>query len=396
MIRPTQAHISRTALRRNVELLRSRLPRTTRILGVVKADCYGHGVPLCLPTMIDAGIEAFGVAAVNEARDLRDLGFTGRIMLLTTPFELEREEIAALDLETLVSDAATAGWLAETARATGRELRVHLYVDTGMTRNGATPEEGSDLARQIVALEGLRLQGVASHLASSEEEDRRFTRLQLERFEATLRSLAGAGISPPDVHVANSGGILNYPESHHTMVRPGISLYGYHPEATAQAASGLSPVLRLRTVVSSLRSVGSGTPISYGRRYTTSEPTMIATLPIGYGDGILRNLGGKMEVLIDGMAYPVAGTICMDEIMVDLGPSPSGIGVGSEVVIIGRSGSAEITAWDLAAPIGSIPYEVTTALAPRVPRLALSEEQSDRPTRILSPFDNQDRTVDPQ
>ena len=393
MIRPTQAHISRSALAANIALLRSRIPRATRILGVVKADCYGHGVPLCLPTMIDAGIEIFGVATVNEAQDLRDLGFAGRILLLTTPFELERLDIARLDLETLVSDATTALWLSATAGATGRTLRIHLYADTGMTRNGVAPEEAPDLAAYVGRLDGLHMQGIASHLATSEEPDSSFARLQIDRFDAMVCRLGETGHAFEDVHIANSGGILNFPESHYTMVRPGISLYGYHPNPDMQSGSGLEPVLSLRTVLSSIRSVPADTPISYGCRYRTAEPTLIATLPIGYGDGLLRGLGGKMEVLIGGERFAVAGTICMDEIMVDLGPRAQA-SVGEEAIIIGRSGGEEITAWDLAVPIGSIPYEITTSLAPRVPRVAVQEETDGPPLRLISPFDSREQVPD--
>lgn len=393
MIRPTQAHISRSALAANIRLLRSRLSLTTKILGVVKGDCYGHGLPLCLPTMIDEGIDIFGVATVNEAQDLRDFGFTGRILLLTTPFELERTSIARLDLETLVSDAATATWLSATAGATGRTLRIHLYADTGMTRNGVSPEEASDLADFVRRLDGLQMQGVASHLATSEEPESEFARLQIARFDAMVGRLGEAGHVFEDVHIANSGGILNFPESRYTMVRPGISLYGYHPNSALQKESGLEPVLSLRTVLSSIRSVAAGTPVSYGCRYRTTEPTLIGTLPIGYGDGLLRGLGGKMEVLIAGGRFPVAGTICMDEIMVDLGPRTAA-SVGDEAIIIGRSGPQEITAWDLAGQIDSIPYEITTSLAPRVPRVALQEESDGPPLRLLSPFDSREAVPD--
>jgi alanine racemase len=343
--------------------------------------------------MIDAGIDIFGVATVNEAQDLRDFGFNGRILLLTTPFELERLEIARLDLETLVSDAATGSWLSATAGATGRILRTHLYADTGMTRNGVTPEEAPDLARHIGGLDGLQMQGVASHLATSDEPDPTFARLQLDRFDGMVQRLEESGFTFEDVHIANSGGILSFPESHYTMVRPGISLYGYHPNAESQNGSGLEPVMSIRTVLSSIRSVPADTPVSYGCRYRTSEPTLIATLPIGYGDGLLRGLGGKMEVLIGGERYPVAGTICMDEIMVDLGPS-AGVSVGEEAIVIGRSKEEEISAWDLAVSIGSIPYEVTTSLAPRVPRIAVQEETNGPPLRLISPFDSREQVRD--
>ncbi len=393
MIRPTQAQISRTALLSNLALLRSRVDRQTRIMGVVKADCYGHGVPLCVGPMIEAGIDIFGVATVNEAKDLRTLGYGGRIVLLTTPFESEREDIISLDVEILLSDRDTAEWLGATAMAAGRRLRAHLYVDTGMTRNGAWPEDVVGLADSVAANEGLELQGYASHFATSEEADTSFATLQLERFKAGLVSLQGAGYDPEDVHIANSGGILRLPSSHHTLVRPGIALYGYHPDRIEQSDSGLQPVMRLRTVLTSIRSVPAGTAVSYGRRYTTGGKTRIGTLPIGYGDGLIRSMSGRTEVLIGSRRVPVVGTICMDEVMIDLGPEGSEY-VGQEVVLIGASEGDEINAWDVAERIGSIPYEITTAIAPRVPRVAPQENPEGRESQVLSPYDNRER--DPQ
>lgn len=390
MIRPTQAQISRTALKSNIALLRSHLGRQTRVMGVVKADCYGHGVPLCVGPMIDSGIDFFGVATLNEANDLRTLGYDGRITLLTSPFENERNDIVKLDVEIFVSSQTTSDWLGETARANGRTVRAHVYVDTGMTRNGVWPEDAVDLANHITAHDGLELQGYASHFATSEEEDTSFATLQLERFNAGLASLRGAGYDPEDVHIANTGGILRLPGSHHTLVRPGIGLYGYHPDRLSQQESGLQPVMRLRTVLTSIRSVPAGTPVSYGRRFTTGRETRIGTLPIGYGDGLIRSMGGRFEVLIEGRVFPVVGTICMDEVMVDLGPEGEER-VGDEVVVIGSSGAQKIDAWDVAGRIGSIPYEITTAIAPRVPRVAPQEGADGRRRQILSPFDNEER-----
>ena len=392
MIRPTQAEISRESLLRNLALLRSRLQRGTRVMAVVKADCYGHGVPLCVGPMIEAGVEVFGIATINEANDLRTLGYGGRIALLTTPYESEREEIVRLGIEPLVSDRETVEWLGRSAAAEGRTLRAHLYVDTGMTRNGAWPEDVARLAEAIATSDGLHLQGYASHFARSEDGERSYTELQIERFRSGLESLRSAGFEPEDLHIANTGGILEHPSSHFSLVRPGIGLYGYHPNRHAHHDSGLHPVMRLRTALTSTREVPAGTPISYGRRYTTGRTTRIGTIPVGYGDGLLRGLGGRLEVLIDGEVFPVVGTICMDEVMVDLGPE-SQHSVGTEVVIIGESGGLRIDAWDVAERIGSIPYEITAAIAPRVPRVAPHEDIRERERRVLSPFDNEERNA---
>lgn len=391
MIRPTRAYISREALRRNIARLRRELDPDTRMMGVVKADCYGHGVPLCLPTMLDEGIDLFGVATVNEAKDLRTIGFDGRVVLLTTPFQAEAKEIMRHNIEVLVSDLDTVSWIERAAENAGRRVKAHLYVDTGMTRNGASPGQLLSLAAAVSAAPSLKLQGYASHLATSEELDQTYALRQIELFDGGLEQLRSNGYHPEDVHICNSGGILNFPAAHHSLVRPGIALYGYHPLRGAQRESGLEPVLRLCTALSSVKRVPPGTSISYGRRFTTERETTIGTLPIGYGDGLLRGLGGKLEVLVSGKRYRVVGTICMDEIMVDLGPD-STHQVGDECHLLGNSGEERIDAWDMASHVASIPYEITTALAPRVPRLAPREDEESRPGKIISPFDQIERS----
>ncbi len=381
MIRPTQARISTSHLLNNLEILRSHISTTTRVMAVVKANGYGNGISICAPALEKAGVDMFGIATVEEARELRRLGVQSRITLLTTPFADQREAFPELDLEPLVSNRETAEWLSRRAAATGSTLRCHLYVDTGMTRNGASPEEVLSLMNVVAKLPGLTIQGLASHFATSDELDQTYARQQLTTFDAVLRESLDAGYHFQEVHIANSGGILNLPESHYTLVRPGLMLYGYHPHPKMQEESGLKPVMTLRTVITSLRRIPAGTHISYGRRYTTAQDSWIATLPIGYGDGLMRNLSGKFEGLINGKRFPVVGTICMDEVMINIGDDTS-VCVGDEVVLIGESGTEKITAWDMATESGTIPYEITSSIAARVPRVSHDEsphrEQPDR------------------
>lgn len=368
MSRPTQARISVSALLHNLNLLRRSLTGGARLMAVVKANCYGHEADICVPALQQAGVEIFGVATVWEARLLRKMGVNKRIVLLTTPFETEADAFPELDLEPLISDRKSAEWLSARADAAGTRLRGHIYVDTGMTRNGSAPQDVPALLAAVDSLPGLTIQGIGSHFATSEEADTSYARRQIATFDATLRRGLDEGYAFRDVHIANSGGILNFPQAHYTLVRPGIALYGYHPDAGRQESSGLLPVMTLRTAISSIRPIPAGTDVSYGRRYTTARDTLIATLPIGYGDGLMRRLTGNLDVLIGGKRFPVVGTICMDEVMVDLGPDAN-VFVGDEVILIGRSEQETITAWEPARGVGTIPYEITSAVAPRVPRV---------------------------
>lgn len=367
MIRPTHARISREALRNNIGVIRSRLTPGTRVMGIVKADCYGHGTGICVPEMLAEGIDILGVATAEEGIRLRALGFDTRVVVLPPPLEGQYDLFAAHDMEAVVSTPAIADRLAGAAGAAGCTIRVHMFLDTGMGRNGAPLADALDTLRHIASLKELELVGFASHFATSDEVENPFTHYQLDLFENTLRRALDAGFRFRDIHIANSGGILNFPRSHQNLVRPGLSLYGYHPSPGLHADSGLLPVMSLRTIVANITRMPAGTSISYGRRYYTGAETRIATLPIGYADGLMRTLTNKLSVLIGSRRFPVVGTICMDEVMVDLGNAP--VSIGDEVIVIGESHGERIDAWELANLAGTIPYEICTNVSARVPRM---------------------------
>jgi len=370
MIRPTHAAIDREALRGNIRLIRSRIPAGTRVMGVVKANCYGHSAAICIPEMIAEGIDIFGVATIEEAEALRALGVSANIAVLPPPLEGQYRRYIDADAEAVISNLRMAEALAAVAESAGRRLPVHLHLDTGMGRNGVPPEEALDLLARVAGLPSLELVGFASHLATSDEPGDAFALRQIEIFDTTLRSVLGAGYTFRDIHLANSGGTLNFPASHYNLVRPGLALYGYHPTAALQADSGLRPVLSLRTTIGNITSMPAGRPVSYSRRYYTSSPSLIATLPIGYADGLMRALTNRIEALIGGRRYPVVGTICMDEVMVNLG-TDADVYVGQEVLLIGESAGMRIDAWEMALLAGTIPYEICTNISARVPRRAL-------------------------
>lgn len=368
---PTHARIDLGRLGQNVETIRRHLAPSTRIMAVVKADSYGHSAAICAPELLRHGIDMFAVASIEEGIELRRIGIEARILVIRPPVAGQHDLYAGHDLEAMISTAANAVDLDAAAAANGRQLRVHLYVDTGMARNGANPAEVNDLLRTIDTLPMLRLQGIASHFATSDDLQSSFAAEQISIFRAVVGSAADAGFAPEDIHMANSGGIFNHPDSHFSMVRPGISLYGYHPTESLQAESGLLPVMSVRTVVGGVKRIGPGLSVSYGRTHYTSAGTRVATLPIGYADGLPRSLSNRYEVLIDGRRYRGIGTICMDEVMIDL--EESQVDVGSEVIILGESGTGKIDAWELAGRSGTIPWEICTGIGGRVPRVAVHD-----------------------
>lgn len=356
------------AFRHNLDAVRSYVGPRVRIMAVIKANGYGHGM-LHLAREAEAwGIADLGVARVHEGLELRAAGFGQRILVFESPALQAVRDAIAQELTLTVTEPAVLGMIEDEARRRGVRASVQVKVDTGMGRLGLPAGEAGDLILRTGRSPHVVLSGVYSHFATSEDPDRAFALLQLERFEAVLEGVRRAGLDVPERHMANSGAIIAIPESYGDMVRPGIMLYGYPPGQGMPERYPVRPVLSLISRVAFLKDVPAGTPISYGRRYFTGAPARIATIPMGYGDGYSRLLTGKAEVLIRGKRFPVVGTICMDQLMVNVSGEPE-ITTGDDVVFLGAGGSDRITAWDVASLTGTIPYETTCALTPRVPRL---------------------------
>jgi alanine racemase len=361
--RPTVAIVDLNAIRHNVALLK---PREAELMAVVKANGYGHGAVPVARAALDGGASWLGVALVEEGIELRDAGLTARVLVLTEfPPGSEKEALRAGLTPTLYTDDGLHR-LAEAARSVGVPVAVHVKVDTGMHRVGVDPGRAEAFASEALDA-GLQLEGLWTHLAKSEERSDPFTSLQLDRFRSVAASLRAGGVGPRLLHAGNSGAVLAHPEARFDLVRVGIAMYGLSPGAEVSgAAASLRPALSWRTAVSMVRRVRAGEGVSYGLRYAPRTDSTIATIPVGYADGYSRLLSDRGQVIIRGRRYPIAGTITMDQIMVDCGNDA--MEAGEEVVLIGRQGESEVTADEIAEWMGTINYEVVCGISMRVPR----------------------------
>ena len=370
-VRPTWAEVDLEAVRHNVvALVAAAAP--AELCAVVKADAYGHGAMPVARAALDAGARWLAVALVEEAVALRESGIKAPILLLSEPPPEAFDVIAALDitatLYTLrgVEAAARAAHI----RANGRPLDVHLKVDTGMRRVGVFGSELMMVAAAVGRSPQLKLDGLCTHLACADEPSSDYTEIQLHRFEKARSVLAGAGVRPRLVHAANSAGLMAHPAARYNFVRCGIAMYGYPPSPALAERLPLRPALTLHSRVSFVKTVEPGDGISYGQRYRRDERRIIATVPIGYADGVPRGLGAAgAAVLIGGRRRDIAGTVTMDQITIDCGPpTPDTVRVGDEVALIGSQGKATVTAQEWADRTGTISYEVLCGISSRVPR----------------------------
>lgn len=366
--RPTVATIDASALRANLVRLRAALPEGVALLATVKADAYGHGATLVAPVLARAGVDFFGVATVEEGIELRVAGIAEPVLVLTGASRAEAALAADNDLAVAVLDAANATDLA--GGLDGRRLRVHVKLDTGMTRLGATPEALPELIGALRSAPRLEVEGVFSHFADADSVDTVYTERQARCFRAGVEALSAAGFAPRWTHLANSVAALSRPGGCGNLVRPGIVLYGAGP-GEDPANEGWKPVMQLQTRVWQVKSVPAERPISYGQTFVTRRPSRIAVLPIGYADGYARALSNRAEVLIRGRRAPVVGRVCMDLTMVDV-TDVHGVAPGDEVVLWGRQGSVALSVNEVARWQDSISYEVLTRVGRRVPRVLVA------------------------
>jgi alanine racemase len=366
-IRPTRADIDLDAIEHNVRALR-RLAPDARFMAVVKADGYGHGALPVAQAVLEAGASWLGVAIVEEGIALRKAGITVPMLVLGYTAPAVADLLLTYDIRPAVFDLNFARALSEAAVAAGRKAPVHLKIDTGMGRIGQRPHEAVAFALAVAALPGIIIEGAFTHLATADEPENDYAETQLDRFHHVLGELQKAGVQPEIIHADNSAGIMLHPEGHHALVRGGIAMYGLPPDPAVDWPVDLLPALTWRTQVAMVKTVEAGTPISYGCTYRAAGRERIASLPIGYADGLFRLLSNKGEVLIQGHRCPIVGRVCMDQTMVRL-PDDLPVQPGDEVILIGKQQGQRITAGDMARMVGTINYEVVCAISKRVPRI---------------------------
>ncbi|RMD78448.1 MAG: alanine racemase [Chloroflexi bacterium] len=362
--RPTWVHLDLTAIADNVRALRHHAG--VPLMVVLKGDGYGHGAARVARAALAAGAEMVAVATVGEGRSLRAQGISAPILVLgyTPPWQVA--EAIRLDLMVTLFDEDTAQALSAAALELGRSARVHIKVDTGMARLGLSPAAVGPFLHSLRDLPGIEPVGLYTHFARADEADPEPTKHQLQLLQTVLAEITAAGLRPPLVHAANSAATLRFPMTYFDMVRPGLACYGIAPSPVVPLLPGMHPALSFYSEVAQVREHPAGTPISYGGAYVTSRPSRIATIPVGYADGLRRSPAWR-EVLIRGRRAPIVGRICMDYAMVDVTDIP-GVQRGDPVTIIGRQGEEMIGVDEIAGWLGTISYEVLTGILPRVPR----------------------------
>lgn len=360
------AEVDVGAVRRNAQALRRLLSPGTELLAVVKADGYGHGAIPVARAALEGGASWLGVARVHEGEALRAAGITAPILLLAEPVAGAAARAVELGLTPTLYTAEAAAGFAAAARKAGITLGVHVKVDTGMHRYGVAPESVRGFLASLRAEPSLAVQGIWSHFAVAEDVLNPYTKAQFETFTDVLEGLGPAGDGLIR-HMANSAALLSFPEAHLDLVRSGIAVYGIHPDPALAERLELEPAMSFRTRVGFTKTLAAGESVSYGQRYVMPAEGRVASIPCGYADGFRRALTNQGEVLIRGRRYRVAGTVTMDHLMVDAGADE--LAAGDEVTILGRQGAEAITAQEVAARLGTIPYEVVCGISARVPRL---------------------------
>ena len=375
--RATYAEIDLSALRKNFNAIRAALQPQVKIMAVVKADAYGHGAVPCAKAFLEAGADCLGAGIIAEGIELRESGINAPVQILAGIFSDEIEDLIKYDLSTTLYSLEMAEAIAKKAAREGKQAGLHLKIDTGMSRLGAAPEAFPELAEFVGKSKNLRIESVFTHLSSA-DEDPEYTLLQLSRFDDILSKVKSMGIDINLAHCANSAALLTFPQSQYDMVRPGIITYGALPSPNLKPqakelfsgdndAEGPLPVMQWKTGILQISSLPENTPLSYGKKFVTARESLIATLPVGYADGLSRGLSNKMKVLVRGQRAPQVGTICMDMCMIDVTDIPDAQ-IGDEVVIFGKQGDESITADELAEWQETVSHEILTAVAQRVPR----------------------------
>jgi alanine racemase len=368
--RPAWTEIDLGKLRRNLQLIRSDLPKNVQLMAVVKDEAYGHGALDVARIAIEEGAWGFGLSTLEEAMALRDAGITAPLLLLGERQEAELEWCVAHDLTVCVNEPHTVRALAKIAVKFGKQIPVHVKIHTGMSRYGVRWDEALPLIEKIVVEKSLSLEGGMTHFSQSDEAEKTFANLQFARFNEVLRAMEQRKFSVKLRHTCNSGGFLDLPQAHLDMVRVGILLYGVFPSLVCRKIPGIEPVMSVKAKIAAIQKLKPGEVVGYGMRYTATSERRIAILPIGYGDGFprVRNEGAA---LIHGQRAPILGGIAMDALMVDITDIPQAQ-MWDEAVIMGRQRNEEITVRDIAKLKNSVTYDVLTSWRLRLRRKSVN------------------------
>lgn len=372
-LRPVWAEINLDNYRHNIKVIKKRYP-DTKVMAVVKADGYGHGAVQVAEAALRGGAERLAIAIVDEGIELRQAGFEVPIQILGGTGEEQLEQVVDYDLIQTVFELEIVKKLSKIAGQKDKKVKVHLKVDTGMGRVGVRPEEAAEMAEAILKIPNIELEGLMTHFATADEEDKSYTMQQAQGYRLALKEIEEKGIDIPVKHVANSATLIDLPDLKYDMIRPGIISYGLWPSDQVSHQIDVKPVMEWKAEVIYVKEVPAGTGISYGKTYVTEEKTKVATLPLGYADGYSRHLSNKGQVLIKGQRADVIGRVCMDQFMVDVSHIDD-INVGDEVVLLGKQGDDFISAEEMAEWIGTINYEVVCDVSKRVPRYYLKNRE---------------------
>jgi alanine racemase len=366
-MRPTYSVISLANLKYNYLNIRRRI-KLVRVMAVVKADAYGHGVKEVCNALnkLENKPEYYGVAIAGEGAELRGNGVRQPVLVFEPVSKEEAPLIFKHKLIPTVSEDNHLKILLSAGK--GKVQKVHIKVNTGMNRLGINYREALAFISRIASDKRFRIDGIYTHFASSDEKDKTFAELQLERFRKLLNTLKEMNINYGLAHAANSGAILDMTEAYFDMVRPGISLYGYYPSLETSESIRLKPVMSLYSVVNSLKIIDKGEGVSYNRKFITDKRTRIAAVPLGYADGFRRDMTHKASAIINGESFRQVGTVTMDRIMFDVG-NETKIKTGDKVILLGSIKNKKIDAWDWSRLINTIPYEITCGISKRVPRI---------------------------
>jgi len=384
--RATFAEINLESFRNNLHSIKSLIGPDVGTMAIIKADAYGHGAIQCARAAIKEQIDYIGVGIIQEGIELRESGITSPILILGGIYPNEIEDLIKHDLSTSLSNSVMANAISKQAEHANKRVGIHIKIDTGMGRLGVQPDAFTNLVESVIACKNLKIEGFFTHLSSADEEDPETTHHQISIFSNLLQGLPATNFSKMIsankhilFHSANTAGLLRFPESRFNLVRPGISLFGSFPSPTIASVfdslekenkiTKLRPVMSWKTKIIQIQTLRKGVSISYGGRYVTkNDGTRIATIPVGYADGLSRQLSNSMELLVKETRVKQVGTICMDMCLIDVTSLPD-VKMGDEVVIFGSQGNGQIKVEELATKADTIPYEILCGVGKRVPRV---------------------------